>query len=320
MSKHSLSTFSFNKKILIFCCKCILLPLIIALFFLILVLPEYSNHYVGALGDKVNYLKEIDEPKIVLVGNSNLAFGINSELIEEAFGMPVVNLGMHGGLGNAFHEETAKLNVHEGDIYVICHTDYNDNDTISDRELACITLENHIQLWGILRAKDIIPMLEVAPVYMQKSFKLWINQEGNKEDGGEYLRRYFNKYGDYALERKEQAIEFTEGMIVVPIVDHVCTDRLNKLNAYLTDRGAKMVIAAYAIPDCEFTPSKDEYQNFQLELQEALDAPVISDFTEYRMSQDLFFDTQYHLIDKGVDIRTQKLIDDLTKWCDESDR
>ena len=50
----------------------------------------------------------IEEPKIILIGNSNLAFGIDSEKIENSVGMPVVNLGLHGSLGNEFHESMAK--------------------------------------------------------------------------------------------------------------------------------------------------------------------------------------------------------------------
>ena len=45
-----------------------------------------------------------------------MEFGFNSEEIEEAMGMPVVNMGLHGGMGNAFHEEMGKLNVQPGRI------------------------------------------------------------------------------------------------------------------------------------------------------------------------------------------------------------
>ena len=75
---------------------------------------------------------KINEPKIVLVSNSNLAFGIQSDLIEDAFEMPVVNLGLHGGLGNAFHERMPLFNITIGDIIVISHLDYSDDDKISD--------------------------------------------------------------------------------------------------------------------------------------------------------------------------------------------
>ena len=103
----------------------------------------------ASLIDKVQRLENLHEPKIVLIGDSNLAFGIDSEKIEEAFGMPVVNMGLHGGLGNAFHEEMTRLNVTEGDIYIICHCSYSDDGQLKNKELAWITLENHPSLWKI---------------------------------------------------------------------------------------------------------------------------------------------------------------------------
>ena len=44
---------------------------------------QYIDNYNASLVDKVDRLKSIDEPKIILVGDSNLAYGISSQLIEE---------------------------------------------------------------------------------------------------------------------------------------------------------------------------------------------------------------------------------------------
>ena len=85
---------------------------------------QYKLGYQASLVDKIERLESINESKIILVGNSNLAFGIYSDQIEEDIGMPVVNLGLHGGLGNAYHEEIAKLNINEGDIVIVCHSNY----------------------------------------------------------------------------------------------------------------------------------------------------------------------------------------------------
>ena len=65
---------------------------------------QYLNNYQASVIDKIQRLESIKEPKIILVGNSNVAFGINSKMIEDALGMPVVNLGLHGAMGNTFHE------------------------------------------------------------------------------------------------------------------------------------------------------------------------------------------------------------------------
>ena len=83
------------------------------LFYIFNMLPQYENGYCASLIDKVNRLKSINEPKIVLLGNSNLAFGIDSKMLEESMNMPVVNMGLHGGDGNAFHEEMAKIKAAE---------------------------------------------------------------------------------------------------------------------------------------------------------------------------------------------------------------
>ena len=87
---------------------------VMAIFDYFVIGRQYNDNYDAALVDKVERLKSITEPKIILVGDSNVAFGINSKKIEEELGMPVVNLGLHGALGNAFHEQIAKLDIGGG--------------------------------------------------------------------------------------------------------------------------------------------------------------------------------------------------------------
>ena len=113
---------------------------------IVFVKNQYLLNYQASILDKIERLKSINEPKIILVGNSNLAFGIDSEKIEQEIGMPVVNLGFHGALGNAFHEDMAKFNIEKGDIVIISHTDY-DLDDISEFDLHWITLEYHKELY-----------------------------------------------------------------------------------------------------------------------------------------------------------------------------
>ena len=77
MNRHSLSTSNSKKniafivKLLIFC------TLITAYIFLIL--PQYAGTYNASIVDKARRLRSIKEPKIVLIGNSNLSFGMDSE-------------------------------------------------------------------------------------------------------------------------------------------------------------------------------------------------------------------------------------------------
>lgn len=279
--------------------------------------PQYSEGYNASLLDKAERLKSIKEPKIVLIGNSNVSFGFQSELIEEAFDMPVVNMGLHGGLDNAFHENMAKLNVQEGDIYIICHHTFADDGKIDDVELAWITVENHTELWQLMNRQDITSMCMGLPSYMKKASVLWglglISKEAAKNYNAEtdacYSRDAFNEYGDVAYPREEGTFVFKEQSL--PEINDTCVNRLNELNSYLKKRGATMVVAGYPIGKGEFTPPEEDFVSFRQELQGRLDCQVISDYRDYFFDYDYFYNSFLHLTTEGAKLRTEQLIKDL---------
>lgn len=308
-----------SAKCTMFFCKVVLVLTLVLGFLFCIVMPQYTQSFTAALLDKVDRLISIEGPKIVLIGNSNLVFGIDSTKIEEAFGMPVMNMGLHGGLGNAFHEQMALLHVQPGDIYIVSHTEYDDNDQITDPSLAWITLENHFPLWKLLRMKDIPTMVDAFSTYVKKALDLWAEGTGNVYDKPMYGRSDMNMYGDNTYPRPSRdalmMLPFEEQ--VIPGIGEQCVDRLNALNKALTEKGATMLVAAYPIASGEFTPLVSDYDAFTEALVEALDAPVISYFSDYMMDYEYFYDTMYHLTNSGVTVRTNLLIDDIRFWMEE---
>ena len=139
------------KKKVLFFGKLFIVTLLLFVFCFGVVMPQYTGNYQASMVDKAARLRSVEGPKIVLIGNSNLAFGMDSQMLEEAFSMPVVNMGLHGGVGNVFNEQAARLNVTPGDIYVVCHSNYDDTDAIKNPELAWITIENHFELYKLIR-------------------------------------------------------------------------------------------------------------------------------------------------------------------------
>ena len=277
------------------------------------VLPQYENGYNASLIDKVERLESIDGPKIVLLGHSSLTFGIDSERIEEAFGMPVVNMGLHGGNGNAFHEEMAKYNVEQGDIYIICHSDYDDDNVIQDAMTAWSSIENHLNLWKILRVNDIGTMAKAFPIYLKHCLGYHSAGTGNQDPGGLYARSAFNEYGDVALLREGNQYTF-EGEVVPPGIGDAAVDRINELNGYLTKRGATLLVAGYPIGNGNVTAEAAEFEAFQEQLADRLDCPVISNYADYMFDYRYFYDTNLHLNTEGVALRTGQLISDIKRW------
>ena len=286
---------------------------------------QYEYNYQASLIDKVNRLESINDPKIILVGNSNLSFGIDSKMLEEAIGMPVVNLGLHGGLGNAFHEEIAKLNINKGDLVIVCHSSFSDTDEIPDPSLAWITIDKNEELWKILRRKDYRAMLKAYPDYLKNDYLLWITHRGNLDDGSCYSRSAFNEYGDvvYKPDNGQMDVEdffknTEENNITVPQIGDACVNRLNEYNKYITAHGATLLIAGYPIAFGEYAAfNHSDFEVFKIALQERLDCQVISDYTDYFYPYDFFYNTTLHLTQKGAEMRTIQLAADIQRWMSD---
>lgn len=313
MLKHNSST-SNSKKTLLFLLK-LVAAIVILIGYLNHILPQYSLDYNASLLDKTARLESIEGPKLVLIGNSNLSFGINSSLLETLTDMPVVNMGLHGGAGNAFHEEMAKLNVHPGDIYVLCHASYHDDNKIQTPMVAWSAIENHPKLWRLLRPCDIEDMARAFPVYLKRCLGLYASGTGNLDKDGVYARSAFNEYGDVALLREENQYVF-EGSVIPPQIGDVTIERINALNDFLSEKGASLVVAGYPIGNGPETAPALEFVDFQKELAEKLDCPVISNFTNYMFDYGYFYDTKYHMTSSGADLRTIQLASDLERWLE----
>lgn len=284
--------------------------------FFYLLSNQHNNNYCASLTDKVARLNSITESKIVLLGNSNVAFGFDSELIENELEMPVVNMGLHGGLGNVFHEEMAKFNVTKGDIYILCHNTYKSTNELSDPVLTWITLNNDFELFQILRLQDIWPMIKAYPQYLRKTLDSWVanirfaSDEIDSENV--YLRSAFNEYGDIKVQRIENEYQFEK--VSVPKINEDTINRINALAQWLQSKGATLVIAGYPIGNGQFTPAPEEYATFQTQLENAVDCDIISNFTDYMFDYKYFYDTNLHLTSEGAKLRSQQLIKDLKEW------
>ena len=282
--------------------------------------PQFSGSYQASFIDKMDTLMSMEGPKIILVGNSNLAFGMDSALLSEKMGMNVVNLGLHGDLGNVFHESMAKQNIGEGDIVIVCHSDYDDSDSIVDPAITWITVENNYEYWGVFRPKDIPGMIMGLPKYLDRVLCLAITGGGNMETEGAYRRSAFNEYGDNIYPRPESVCSeevFQDPK--EPEYSASCIRRLNDLNRFCDERGATLLVAGWPIADGDYNFSKSVYGDFREELEEKLDCRVISDFKDYCYDYSLFYDTNLHLTDEGVRLRTEQLIEDLERWKSGTD-
>ena len=209
------------------------------------------------------------------------------------------------------------MNIRENDIVVVCHSDYGDDGTIVLPDIAWISLENHELLWKVPDWKQWIELIPALPDYIFNATSLWLGGLGNQIEQLDYARVSFNKYGDNECERNLNTYEFKAGDIKVSEISDECVERLNELNSYCEDVGAKMVIAAYPIAIVPDMPTEEEYIEFQEELDQKVNCDVISNYPDYFMDVKYFYDSNLHLTNEGAEIRTNLLIEDLVSSIGE---
>lgn len=306
--------------------KFLILVLIVSLFLggitafdFFVVGSQYSNNYQASLIDKLNRLDSLNEPKIILIGDSNLAFGMDSGKLEQELGMPVVNMGLHGGMGNAFLEHLATVNLRSGDLVVVCHAHFEDNGEMEDKALGWITLDKNPTAAKAFQPSDYAQMLTSYPSVLKKSAVLWLTRQGNRDSGGCYSRNAFNKYGDVVVRPESVKLSaeeiFSKKEIPVPAVNDTCTDRLNALYKTAKERGASMVVAGFPVAYGKYSSyDKSDFAAFREQLGNKLDCEIISDYADYFYPYEYFYDTEYHLTNEGSAVRTAQLVKDLKAW------
>lgn len=296
--------------------------------------------YCGSLVDKMERLKTVQGPKIVLIGDSNITFGMRSDLLEQAFGMPVVNMGYNSNMGMAFHEDLAKSNVDPGDIYILCSAFYDD-DSIEPKadDILISTFYLSRDAWSMVFDKPwsrknlavFDKMIKAYPAYLKRhtqatevkviraaaeSVGLYLPQSPNP-----YSRAAFNEYGDIAPGKKaatsmEGDETFRDQKVEVPGPKTI--ERWSELGRWFSERGATLLIAGYPIAYGEYTPPAWEYEAAQKKIKAEVKVPLISNFADYMFEYELFYDNALHLTDKGAIRRTEQLIKDLRGWMEQS--
>src|SRR5512133_2221049 len=56
--------------------------------------PDPDHYFAGSLLH-IKLLENTPSPRIILVGGSNVSFGLDAELMQRTLGVPVINDGLH---------------------------------------------------------------------------------------------------------------------------------------------------------------------------------------------------------------------------------
>jgi len=156
-------------------------------------------------------------------------------------------------------------------------------------------------------------VLKIAPLVPHYSFsKLKVREYISERDPLEvYDKNAFNVYGDNCKHWKlpGQNVDAFNSLDVTSF-DHFVIDLLREFEINLNRIGAKLFITFPGLQEASFLNQREAIKKVERELEGA-GFLVLGTPERYIMPDSLLFDTPYHLVKKGVDLRTSLLVEDL---------
>lgn len=286
--------------------------------------PAYSETFLGELPYKVDRLDSVEGPKIIVIGGSSVAFGLDSTMLESLTGMPVVNFGLYADLGTKIMLDLAKKSIGKGDIAVIAPE--LDPQTLSlffNGKSAWRACETRLSLLLRIGRGNAGDLLGSVPGFIsEKNTQL---RAGTPADGV-YTRASFNEIGDMIYERPynnmsvgydiSKPVSFSPDIFSGDFIDYV-----NDFAAYCEKKGAKAVWSFPPVNASGIEAGTDEatYEALYARLCEELDFEIISNPGDYVMPSRYFYDTNFHPNSAGAKHHTSHLASDLRRYLGLTD-
>ena len=79
----------------------------------------YEKTYIASYNDKLNYLKNTQDEKVILVGGSSVALGLNADYFSSLINKPTVNMGLYAMKSYDIYLATIEPYINSNDIIIL---------------------------------------------------------------------------------------------------------------------------------------------------------------------------------------------------------
>jgi len=311
----------------------LLLLLILIVLLLLIHLPLFLHRrkysYSLASRFKMDRLKSLQSPRILLIGDSNLAMGIDSERIEQELGHPVCDMGMGRRYGLYFVLREIHKHVQPGDILVYSPA-YKQFfvKPWGNGKLLLEHAEVVPEAWSWYHKKQKMLVLKAIPETLAKSFRFLLRSiRGVKHSE----RRLFtvnalNEYGDIVAHLTADSPEkvtanVAGGEITWPDylnvneyqwkhtrVHPVAMKILERFFTAWHNRGATAFITFEPIRQWELDENGDKFETILSALRDLQNVNILGLPEHFTFGEEHFFDYLNHMNREGRQLRTEKMI------------
>jgi len=295
------------------------------------IIPPHCTQtgYFTANRQKHLLLENTSSPKVVFVGGSNLAFGLDSAALEQNLRLPVINMGLCDMFGTRYVLGEVVDSIKPGDLVVMVPEYYMLEFGADGTSELFRNVEAYppSALW-ILKSYCHSPaslgkLLMIFHSYVIAKWRSIVDSCLDVWHGDLSFRSLtrpcepewcFNKQGDFLGHLSAPA----RSRITYPIsCGQASSDTVYFINRFarqLDERGAKLVLLPCPIPQNSYGSAAQNIAREFQQLRGSCGAAILADPQRYVFATEDFYETPYHLNATGRKLRTQLVAEDLRKF------
>lgn len=270
-----------------------------------------DNLSMASYASSFDKLARLDQYKnqnrLVIIGGSNTRFSIHSQQLQDCLRMPVVNMGIHIGLGLNYMFEEVFDKLHSGDVLVVGaeYQHYLSPDTYKgDSGLADMLLMKGEWLKAFRHIYEISDYVSLYRLTTRR-FKRMRTHDVSQIPASQEIRQRYNSFGDYVGHYPLPSKDFRKSPIKTQSYDPIQW-MLEDWIMPLKKRGVKILFICPPLCQTVFEKSESELLALQRELHRN-QMDFVNDLYRSVWADSCFYDSPYHLTCYGGSLYTQSL-------------
>ena len=298
--------------------------------------PHPNHQWVIEAWDyKKARAEDLDSPRLIVAGGSNVMFGIDSSLMEGTLGISTTNVGVNAGLGLPVILNQTLSVTRPGDLVVLAleYPLFGHNGTINHvmNDFYLSRPEELLSAWALYRAA--LPWHRWLPLVAQEAFQMMMQTslarvlQGYRglPDGfhvtGTYGAHHLDAYGDQIESSYDQREPWMAQQVVAESPRRYGAEHesdapgwalLQHAQSRLDERGACLVLIPPAFlfhPTYRDDPVERNFYSTLPKQAKRRGLTYLGEPLAFMHPPEDMFDTDYHLVDEARREHTRQLIE-----------
>jgi hypothetical protein len=279
--------------------------------------PRTSKTFLFAQILKDSLLINTPSPRIIFIGGSNLSFGLNSQMVKDSLNLNPINTAIHLNIGIIYMIDHTLEFIKPGDVVVVApeYQFFYGQSAYGGEELLITSLDIPSPKPTRLNFEQWKNVYGFSARYVASKFLF--SEYSKKKESEVYGISTYNQYGDATAHWNMKPGKFEPYHVHGSDLNTSVIKKLIDFKRSVEKKGAVLFITFPGYQATSFDKNTSEIKEIESTLR-------IHGFTllgtpdRYKMPDQFMFDTPYHLLKQGVDLRTNLLIVDLKKQLEKA--